>query len=158
MTPWILGAIRSSGTIDRSKMSEFTATVAMNYIPDSSYLQRSFAIRNLSRLPVQFAPSFFPKKQPDSTPTPSDGDDTLIHFVIVHGLSAPPVELYVRVMNSFQYEFFSRHGPSFSGFPTANDAYQTLFFRLACLLITASKNLQYNVKPKDLVIDDVLTV
>lgn len=158
MTPWILGAIRSSGTIDRSKMSEFTATVAMNYIPDSTCLQRSFAIRNFSRLPVEFAPTFLPKKQADSTPTPSDGDDTLIQFIIVHGLPAPPVELYVRVRNSFQYEFFSRHGPSFGGFPTADDAYQSLFFRLACLLITASTNLQYNVKPNNLAIDDVLTI
>lgn len=158
MTPWILGAIRSSSAIDRSKMSEFTATVSMTYLPSPYSPKRSFAVGNLSRLPVQFAPTFFPRKQANSTPTPCDSDDTLIHFIIVHGLSAPPVELYVRVMNSFQYEFFSRHGPSFGGFPTANDAYKTLFFRLACLLITASENLQYNVKPKDIAIDDVLTI
>lgn len=137
--------MQPSGITDRSRLWKYIATVCVLYTPQTGNAGASFAVGNLSRLPIDSAPSFL-KRQPRSTMSIlSEGDDTFIHFIIGHSSGLNPLSLYVRVINSFQWEFLDRHGLSFYGFLSEYDSFTTQFFRQASLLSDASLELQYQV-------------
>lgn len=137
--------MQPSGMTDRSKLWKYIATICVLYTPEIGDTAASFAVGNLSRLPIDSAPKFL-KRQPRSAMSIlSEGDDTFIHFIIGHGFGNFPLNLFVRVINSFQWEFLDRHGLSFHGFLSEYDSFTTQFFRQASLLSDASLELQYQV-------------
>jgi hypothetical protein len=137
-------------------MEAFVATICMSYEP-TAYIPTMFSVGSFSRLPTEHAPAFVQNRTTTRTSILSDGDDTFIHFLIGHDSPTTPISLYVRITDSFQWEFIDRHGLAFYGFTSANKAWKEQFGRQALLLMRASDELRYHVKYHAAAVLTVLT-